>query len=109
MAEATELAVLEERVRQLKEAHEHLVRLVAGEPFERSIIGRLEQMEAASLIAGAASNAYSEAVGARRRARHDLAEARRRTLSWRWKFAGAITAAFVAAAPYVQIFYGRHP
>lgn len=104
---AERVAVLEEAVRNIAaQHHDHAARL-DGPPWERSVRGRLHTLEAEAAAAKAASAALAEAQAERRRARAEREAASSGIWHWRWKLLAAVTAGFVAAAPYVTMFYGR--
>lgn len=99
--------MLEEALRQLRAEHADLAARLDGPPWERSVRGRLHSLESSEAAAKAASSALAEAQAERRRARQERERASNGIWHWRWKLLAAITAGFVAAAPYVTMFYGR--
>jgi hypothetical protein len=100
------VAVLEEQLRQSLRDRAEIRELLSGPPWERSVRGRLHAVEAEGRAAALATATLAEVRLERRRFHEERRKARRLTVSLRWKLLGAVTAAFVAAAPYVQMYYG---
>lgn len=103
---AERIAVLEEQVRAFRVDLADLLSQISGPPWERSLRGRVHNLEAESTAATIAARALAEAQAEHRRARQEREAAQESVWSWRWKLLGALTAVALAVAPYVQMIYG---
>lgn len=104
----TQLAVLGEQMREVREQQAEIISRLDGPPWERSMRGRLHALEAEAAASKASSAALAEAQRERRLARAERESAETNRLSLRWKAAGIVGAFALGLYPYVAHFAGWH-